>query len=165
MYNNIALLVGHMIGDYILQNDWMASNKTKGKTKGDSFIDVCEGMSAICTHVTLYSLSVAACVTAAGWRCYDEGWLTSSIVAYLIAWVCHYPIDRCSWSAKWGKLFKQTNLVDEVYNFELDLGHGKMACQYTAASLKAYFAAPVYIAVDNTMHLFLMWILFSLLGG
>lgn len=44
-----ALLVGHLTGDYLLQNDWIAKNKTSS--------------TPICLlHVALYTLASFACV-------------------------------------------------------------------------------------------------------
>jgi hypothetical protein len=37
--------------------------------------------------------------------------------------------------------------------------------EYVYVGLRQYFWAPVAIAVDNTMHIVLMWILFSVFGA
>ena len=64
------LLVGHLIGDYLLQNDWMALNK--------------KARSLPClVHVTLYTMVVLACA----------GWLASP-AAWLLVAVPHFLIDR-----------------------------------------------------------------------
>ena len=141
MYNNIALFLGHLIGDYILQNDDMAINKSKPSY---------EGLLPCIKHCTYYALSVAFCVLGGGWRLiigqttYNYQW--SLLAAFLIAYITHYPIDRHSLAKKWMKKIGQST------DFE------------KANEIRKYFIAPVYIAVDNTMHLFLMWLLFSLLG-
>lgn len=65
-----ALLVGHLVGDFLLQNDWMALNK---KTRTWPCV----------VHVSLYTLAVLAC---AGWLADWRAWL-------LVA-VPHFAIDR-----------------------------------------------------------------------
>lgn len=72
--------IGHLVGDYLLQDDWMANNKKKS--------------SSICAiHCTLWTLSV--CLFS-GW-----GWLP-----FLFLWITHFIQDRTkiiSWwmSLKW----------------------------------------------------------------
>ena len=76
--DGFGLLVGHLIGDYIVQNDWMAANKTncnpgsngdrwcKENNKGyldywDTRDKWIEGHIACTIHCLLYTLSVWVC--------------------------------------------------------------------------------------------------------
>jgi len=157
MYNNIALLIGHMVGDYLLQNNYLSVNKSKPGLFG----------AAICfLHSSIYALCVTTAVLLGGWR----GSLSSHMsfswaVAYLIVLVCHYPIDRWGLAGKWTKFFGQTQPDDleHITLGELQPGYEDKGRLYVG--LRQYFWAPVYICVDNTMHLVLMWILLSLLGS
>jgi len=150
MYNNIALLIGHLVGDYILQNDYQAVNKSKHSYAGQA---------GCALHCFLYSTAVATCVVVAGWRTFDPG--LSWPVAFVVAYVTHFPIDRWSLAAWWGKLIKQTSFGAVMRTRKASYGE----VEVEAFSPRAFFVAPVYIAVDNTMHLILMWVAFSLLGG
>ena len=70
MQNTLTLaIIGHLVGDYLLQNDWMALNKKK--------------QSLNCAvHVTLWTLAV----------CAFAGWWTLPAIAVL--WLTHYAQDR-----------------------------------------------------------------------
>ena len=69
MYTLAPALIGHLVGDFILQNDWMAENKKK--------------KSLPCLiHCVIYSLTV---MVFAGW------WF---IEAFLILFISHYALDR-----------------------------------------------------------------------
>jgi len=144
MYNNIALLIGHLIGDYLFQNDAMALNKSKPTPLGHAWCFV---------HCSIYAMCVMACVCAAGWH---ATWGNSWPLAWLIAYLTHYPIDKSGFGWKWMKFFKMSMFQDVDGSFS-----GMTGVQINK---RQYFIAPVYIAVDNTMHLVLMWVLLSLLG-
>ena len=72
-----ALILGHLIGDYIVQNDWMAANKTS--------------RSWPCTvHCLLYTLACAAtCFWFLPW------W------AYPVIFAAHWPVDRFRLAGRW----------------------------------------------------------------
>ena len=64
-----AAMVGHLVGDYLLQNDWMALNKRKSTLP-------------CAVHCTLWTFAVCA---FAGW---------SSIPAIAVLWGTHFVQDR-----------------------------------------------------------------------
>ena len=71
------LLLGHLIGDYIVQNDWMAANKTS--------------RSWPClVHCVCYTLAVWAC---------SFWWMPIWGVALTFA--LHFPIDRFRLAGRW----------------------------------------------------------------
>jgi len=163
MYNSIALLLGHLVGDYFFQSDKMALEKSQ---RGDLGKYYCR------LHCFIYSLCVALFVVVDGWRSYMvEGSVLSKFflnlfVAFIIAYITHYPIDRTSFAWKWMKKFKSIQFQDtDGYAV---MGHDDKGNPTGIPDIRInkrqYFVAPVYIAVDNTMHLVLMWMLFSLLG-
>jgi hypothetical protein len=65
-------IVGHLVGDYLLQTDWMAQNK---KAPGHPGADAC------LIHCVIWTFSV----------CLFAGW---GIVAGLFLFLCHYAQDR-----------------------------------------------------------------------
>ena len=75
------LIVAHLVGDYLLQNDWIARNKSTS--------------SIICAvHVVLYTLAHVVLVEVAG------SWPWWSYVAIAVP---HFVIDRWSLAAWWMK--------------------------------------------------------------
>lgn len=147
MYNNIALLVGHMVGDYLFQNHWMAVHKSALGWRGTWPCFV---------HCTLYSLAVAFCVGAGGWTP-DNPNLPAFWMILGIAFVTHYPIDRLGLAGTWMRTLRQTQLDDVA---EVD-----STGEIERFHVRGLFWAPVYIVVDNTLHLVLMWVALSWLGN
>lgn len=67
-----ALLVGHFIADFALQNDWMALNKSKR-------------WDALTAHVVVYSIAMAGFVIAAiGNAAHGGEWLLINAAAHFI---------------------------------------------------------------------------------
>ncbi len=70
MQNTLTLaIIGHLVGDYLLQNDWMALNKKKHTLH-------------CAVHCTLWTLAV----------CAFTGWWMPLAIAVL--WVTHFAQDR-----------------------------------------------------------------------
>lgn len=74
-----ALLVGHMVGDYIAQNDWMAANKSRSSV-------------ACFVHCVAYTFAVWCCSAA------FYAW---SPLGLLIVFTAHFPLDRWRLAAWW----------------------------------------------------------------
>ncbi|PWK14284.1 DUF3307 domain-containing protein [Tumebacillus permanentifrigoris] len=68
-------LIGHLVGDYLLQNDWMALNKKKRFWSGELACNV---------HCLLWTLSV---LVFTGW------W---DVVHFILVYLSHYILDRSS---------------------------------------------------------------------
>ena len=155
MINYFPLLLGHMVGDYWFQTDEEAIKKSQGGELGNFW----------CTcHCVIYSLCVSLFVVIGGWRygyedkISDLGIICGSLcVSFFIAFITHYPIDRISFAHKWMKWF---NIID----FEKAPPNITGTISQAQVNLRSFFVAPVYIIIDNSMHLVLMYILFSLLG-
>lgn len=76
--NGLELLLGHLVGDYIFQNDWMATNKTKS-------------ILPCFVHCCFYTF---ACWIFAPWL---------SWIAFVIIFAIHFPIDRFRLAGWWMK--------------------------------------------------------------
>lgn len=70
------LLMGHLLGDYVLQNDWMAGNKTSRERP-------VLGHYACTVHCGLYTLAVWLC----SWR-WMPWW------GLVVCFAVHWPVDR-----------------------------------------------------------------------
>ena len=82
-----SLLVGHMLGDFILQNDWMAAKKTKSS-------DACA------VHCLIYTLALlATCWWFLPW------W------TYPVIGLAHFPVDRWRLARKCMDLTGQANFA------------------------------------------------------
>lgn len=73
------LLTGHLVGDWIVQTDWQAANKTNSWKANQQ-------------HVATYHLTLLA---AAGWLAWD--W--KLIAGFAFSWIIHSFIDR-RWPVK-----------------------------------------------------------------
>jgi len=75
--------IGHLIGDYLLQNDWQAMNKKSMSLKGWITCSI---------HSILYTLAVCLCTS--WWRWY----------LILLVFLSHFPIDKTYIVAKYMRL-------------------------------------------------------------
>jgi hypothetical protein len=97
----IGLVMGHFLGDYVLQNKTMRFGKSKKGFKG----------MAICTiHCLIYT----ACVYFFLWTL-NPG-ITANLWVILAIFLSHWPIDRWSLAWQWIKFFR---------NFEKDDPFGR----------------------------------------
>ena len=126
-----CLIMGHLVGDYIFQNKWMAMNKSASTFK--------------CTvHCLLYTFAVALFTYP-----FIHGLSWWSIVFF-----SHFIIDRWSLADKWLELTKSRSLKDFMLNGKEDIPEEFDKDNYHA--LRGGFTSFVYVANDNTMHLLLM---------
>lgn len=122
-------ILGHFVGDYLFQNQWMAINKSTSGWRGHL---------ACTVHVLLYTLAIGLFT---GWHP-----LFLAIVA-----IPHWIIDRWSlakYLLKWknGFAIEDTWKFDEVCVSPVEKNVWRLA-----------FAAPVYIFNDNTLHWVCIW--------
>jgi len=92
-----TLILVHLVGDYVYQNDWMAQNKSARTW---------EGTAACLVHVTLYTL-MFVCFT----------WVMGDVWpwwAYAAIWATHYPVDRYRLAAAWMGKAGQTGFRDNM---------------------------------------------------
>lgn len=126
-------MLGHFVGDYLLQNQWMATEKSQPGKRGHI---------ACTVHVLLYTLAVAL--------------FTSFNPLYLaVISIPHWIIDR--WSlAKYLLAWKNGYTMHEVWE-EAPLCAAPAPGKLEQNVWKVAFAAPVYIFNDNTLHWVCLW--------
>lgn len=126
-------MLGHFVGDYLLQTQWMATRKT---------IEGWEGHKACTVHVLLYMLAVAL----------FTGWYPLFLLAIGIP---HWIIDRWSLGGVWLK-WKNGYSLHKVWR-QAPLCANPAPDELQQNVWKVAFAAPVYIFNDNTMHWVCIW--------
>jgi hypothetical protein len=82
----IGILLGHLLGDFVLQNNWLALSKNHSSTR-------------CLLHCLIYTLSVSLFT------------ILNPIWAIII-FISHYPIDRYSLADKWLKLIKGRSIEE-----------------------------------------------------
>lgn len=132
IYFFAATMLGHFVGDYLFQNEWMATNKWKpGKL----------GHLACTVHVLLYTFAIALFT---GWH----------PLFLLVVAVPHWVIDR--WSlAKYWLAWKNRKRMEDIW--DLRPYEAVETFKLSTAVWKVAFAAPVYIFNDNTIHWVCLW--------
>lgn len=124
------IVLGHLVGDYLLQNNWMAINKGRYDTLG---------WLTCFVHCMLYTLAVCLITWTFTWQ-----WM-------LLVFCSHFFIDKFGLAEKYLKLVKGRSLK----NF-LDRNY-IMTEVLPITTIDAGFTTFVYVVADNTMHLLLMY--------
>lgn len=133
VYLILAAFMGHVVGDYILQNQYLALNKSKPGWRG----------ALACTiHVALYTAAVSIFTGL-------HGLMFLALVA-----APHWLIDRYSLGQKWLNFKNRREEVWAPKERPWDYQKGTVENVWQIG-----FAAPVYIANDNAMHLVCLWVL------
>lgn len=115
----VWLLIGHFIGDWMLQNDWMARSK-RGRW-----------WSASCVvHCLVYTSTLVLIAWFGSGRTAE---LTQLAFLFLSTLLTHWLIDGFNLAKHWGRIVNQTQNES------------------------------VRIVVDQTMHLFVLGVLASLI--
>lgn len=91
------LVIGHLLGDWILQNDWMA------KGKQQSWIN-----RAGLTHFTLYTGVVLVAGGLWGWRGRSLDQLAAIGICLFLT---HWLIDAGRLAERWVYFYRQSNVV------------------------------------------------------
>lgn len=94
------LLLGHLVGDFIFQNDWMARNKQRALFTVPGF-----------AHFTIYTL----CMLIALWgfdRIHATPLATPQRYQVFVAviFVSHWLIDATNAAGRWGRVLRQGQL-------------------------------------------------------
>lgn len=140
------MLLGHLVGDYLLQNQWMALNKSKNTIIG--------WISAL-IHCILYTIAVCLIM----WN-FDLIWI-------VVVFLSHFPIDKFGLAEFYLNKIKNTGLKKYVHKDQW-----KSELKYSAApesklnrfdALEGGFAAFVYGVTDNTLHLLIMWLAYQII--
>ena len=128
-----TLFLGHLAGDYLLQNEWMAMNKSK---------NTLNGWIAAMVHCILYTLAVCLFM----WN-FDLIWM-------VVVFLSHFPIDKFGLAEKY-MILKGSGLR----NYINSANRNKHYTDNNTGQdmLTGGFRAVVYAVTDNAMHLILMW--------
>ena len=134
------MLLGHLMGDYLFQTEWMAMNKSKN--------DVI-GWTAATVHCLLYTFAVCLFM----WN-FNLIWICA-------VWLSHFPIDKFALGEKYMHYIKRSGLRDYIdgvgtNSFYSDNNTGQ-------DMLTGGFRAVVYTITDNTMHLVLMYLAYQII--
>lgn len=91
------LFVAHMVGDWMLQNDWMANAKRGRWWSGPCLL-----------HCTTYAVTLTVAAWIAGWAA-GRPWPWATILAFgLFIFASHWLIDGFDVAARWGRLTRQS---------------------------------------------------------
>lgn len=107
------LLLGHLVGDFLFQNDWMARNKQRS-------LFTLPGM----THFTIYTLCMIVALWGFSYAHAPVGWLSGQKYGTFTAiiFTTHWIIDATNVAGRWGRLMRQGKLdfvriaVDQVFH-------------------------------------------------
>ena len=112
----------HLIGDYLLQSDWMAHNKTR-----DHFPAAMHALAYSLPFQFLLTPSVAAMAVIAGTHFFIDRyrlaryvvWLKNCMAPWIVPWAAcsttGYPPDKPTWMAVW-LLIIADNILHLVVN-------------------------------------------------
>lgn len=139
-----GMVLGHLMGDYVLQNNWMALNKKR--------------MAIPCwTHCFLYTVCVYLSVYP-----YINNKLiniSDNILFVLGIFMSHYVLDRTHLIDRWMK-FYGTRSWDSCMPVRVDF-EGNVVPDWTDSftageTVRTIFGTIIYVVVDNTLHLIMM---------
>jgi hypothetical protein len=125
----VEILLGHLIGDYLLQNNWMALGKSKHNGLGWFTCTV---------HCLLYTVAVVAMTQ------------TVSVSWCSAVFASHFFIDKFSLAEAYLKAINGRSL-------ERFMAARENQTYSPHIALRAGFDVLVYTVVDNTMHLLLLY--------
>ena len=134
------MLLGHLLGDYLWQNEFMAMNRSK---------NTWAGWFAAILHCSLYTLAVCS-------------FMWNFQLIWIVAVFCsHFFIDKFALAEKYMHYIKGKSMKDYVKKDTKEWGTIPNIDRYDI--LEGGFSAVVYTATDNTMHLILMWAAYKLI--
>jgi hypothetical protein len=89
-------LLGHLVGDWLLQNDWMARGKREGLlTKAGAM------------HFTLYTATILGALWLSGYR---DGGTATMLTLSAIVFLSHWLVDAGNVAGRWMHLYRQSDL-------------------------------------------------------
>jgi hypothetical protein len=140
----IGILIAHLVGDYVLQNNWMAQRKTSN------------GYIAA-LHATLYTGAYAVLLVIT----YHGLWWGVPLTLYLIL-ATHLYIDRFR-PIVWSLIWLLNQLAPRAYRYPwAEAKRNGGYSDKTPAVLSTWLS----IIVDNTIHLTINTLaIYLLLGG
>lgn len=133
------MLLGHLVGDYLLQNEFLALNKSKNTRIG---------WLAAFVHCVLYTMAVCLLMLNFDWY-----WI-------IVVFLTHFPIDKFGLAEIYMKKVKGYGLrsfIDDISRID----NRKYLDNYHI--LKGGFTTFIYAVTDNTMHLLLMYLAYQII--
>lgn len=140
------ILLGHLVGDFMLQNENMAINKSKYNLIGWTYCTI---------HCILYTIAVCTIM----WN-FNSYWI-------IAVFFSHFLIDKfgiAEWylaNIKGRSLKKFVKPFDDLNEIIYMPKPEVPTSRYDA--LQGGFTAVVYTLTDNTMHLLLIWIAYQII--
>lgn len=133
----LACVMGHFVGDYLLQNNWMALNKGEDA-----------GVCAI--HVSIYTFAIFIFLF------FEIGFCANLGVILAITWITHFIQDHFNVVGYWTRLVGGRDLK-EYCNDDSEIDR--------VTVLHGGFTSLVYTVCDNTYHMLWFYIPLKLLFG
>jgi hypothetical protein len=130
------MLLGHLTGDYLLQNQFMALNKTSNTWKG---------WLAATIHCLLYTFAVCLFM----WNFH--------LIWIIAVFFSHFFIDKFGLGEIYMKYIKGNGLRDYINEVNNTYSRTWINSSDGERMITGGFKAVVYTLTDNTMHLILMW--------
>lgn len=102
------LLIGHLLGDWLFQNDWMARGKQQ-----HLFTLACT------THVIIYTVMIVGALYLSGAA--GSGFLLNAALAATV-FISHWLIDATDAAGHWTRFYRQSNhsfvriMVDQTFH-------------------------------------------------
>jgi len=91
------LLLGHCIGDWMLQNDWMAQHKQCGLVNRACFV-----------HVTVYTFAILLAL----WVAAPANLTPLQLGLFLLCvYASHWLIDATDAAGRWAHVFRQSDML------------------------------------------------------
>jgi hypothetical protein len=138
------LILGHLVGDYLLQNNWMALNKKKHQ-------------NVAIIHCLIYTFCILIFVLPEIWAAAKLMGILWMLVVIPSIYFSHYLIDSTNIVDKWlgfigGRSYESTKqyLMNETPTEE----QKRYMVSYTAL---------VQTVADNTLHLLFLYLIFVFL--
>ena len=134
----IGLLIGHLAGDYIFQNSWMALNKR-------AYLSICN------VHCIIYTMCVCTGLVLFN--------IPFSLFLFIGIYLSHFILDSTTIVQKWMKFYGITNFTTCIPIRE-NYKHKKVfewEAKLTASQVvQTIFGTICYVMIDNTLHLIMM---------
>lgn len=137
-----CLLLGHLVGDYLAQNSWMAFNK---KNKDRNGVYACVVHCCIYTEIVFLFLILSNPVLLVNIA------VKKFILIPCLIFLSHYLIDRYHVVEWWLDKIKARS-----WDTHIDLNAPSLS---TKESMYLSFGAIQYVVADNTLHLVLMYLI------
>jgi hypothetical protein len=120
------LLIGHFLGDFVFQNNWMALNKKH-------YLVPC------LTHCTIYTLLVLLCLSN---TLQIHWWL------FIAIFFSHIILDGTHFVDTWMKMYRIRSWDTCLVTWDTKLS--------TLDIISTIFGSLIYVVIDNTLHILMM---------